>query len=409
MGKFTGVYEEEGKGGVVTIKIKYSLNGKQIKETLGVKGALINRGGQDERLTPALAALIRADRVTQYARKGEEVLKRNQKVPTLREGWELVKQDMEARELTGLVPWSAYWKSYLEERWGDTPLDQITETDIQAELKLWRTSPKFYTVKRRPPKEATIAQALKILLRIYRLCKARGLYFGHIPVGGGRDKIGTVKIKTSRQLKNKSDRWLTPEEADSILSAAKAADEDLWLQVALSILTGARQTEICGEMKSRVENKAPHHGLRWKDIDWENQTITLLRKGDEVQTIPVDDAVIEILKSVPQGTPNQKVAGPYNKKRAWQRVVRELKLNPPGTERKDRVVWHTLRHTYANWYLQAGGNLKDLSWLLNHKDIQTTALYLTQSLETQKIGNKGVANMMKRGRKAKFAVIGGGK
>lgn len=404
---YTGVYESRGKLGVTVLKIKYSIGDRQKKETLGVKGALIQRGEGEEKLTPALASLIRADRITQFARKGEEVLKRHGKVPTLEEGWNIVQAHMESEHMSGLRPWRGTWNVYIKDRFGAMPMDEIDETMIQKALKDWRTSPAFHTVYGAPPKPATINQAVKLMLRIYRFMQAQNKYYGRIPLGGGKDKIGTVKPKTKRMLKNKSDHYFKPEEAEMVLEACRAENHDLWLQCIISLLTGARQLEICGETTSYYPDKEPHHGLRWRDIDWDRKQITFLRKGDEYQTIPVSDEVLSILRKEVRGAANQKVTGPRWQREAWERVVGRLELNDEGVERKNKAVFHSWRHTFATWYLQSGGNLKDLSSLMNHKDIETTAGYLTESKETQIKGNAGVTQMLRDAKKAKFGVVGG--
>jgi integrase/recombinase XerD len=39
------------------------------------------------------------------------------------------------------------------------------------------------------------------------------------------------------------------------------------------------------------------------------------------------------------------------------------------------VRWHDLRHTFASWFVQAGGDLYHLSRILGHASVQMTTRY----------------------------------
>jgi len=45
---------------------------------------------------------------------------------------------------------------------------------------------------------------------------------------------------------------------------------------------------------------------------------------------------------------------------------------------------HSLRHTFATRYLEAGGNIKDLQRLMGHSDLKTTQRYLHADEEQMK-------------------------
>ncbi len=68
-----------------------------------------------------------------------------------------------------------------------------------------------------------------------------------------------------------------------------------------------------------------------------------------------------------------KIAGHPLSNRGVQYIVRQI-VKRSGI--KKRVSPHTFRHSFAVHYLNAGGSLKQLQFLLGHKYITTTLLYL---------------------------------
>jgi len=389
---YQGVYERVASDGRVTLVIRYKTNGQAHTEALGIKGAKLPGG---EALTAKVASLLRSDRMTQIAREGEVVLQRGKAAPTLQEVFTQLCDHLHGTP--GLAFYEGRYSKYLGPRWGQCRLDQITEANVAAAVRDWKTKAEYRTHYSKPPGATTINSNLITLRRIFNFAVDRGQYFGKVPVSGAsRKNHGAVKIKSQRKLNNVRDRVFSTEEVDQILDWAWVSSRELWLQVRLSILTGARQRELCG--LDTGPNR--HHGLRWVDVNFEAQEITLLRKGGLYQTIPVDEEVINTLRTVTHREPTARVTGPYQRK-AWDRCRRALGLNPKGTISNKVATWHSLRHTYATWFLEGGGNIMDLCELMNHSDISITARYLSTNEANQRKGNSVLA---KRLRRSKFKV-----
>lgn len=399
--RYTGVYEDTGRNGQVKIKIKYVSLGKQRKETLGIKGALIQRGNDELKLDAATASLIRADRISQVAREGEVVLRRNKPAPTFQEVWNSYSSIN--KDAPGTMPLTSWWNKYVS-RWSDHRLDQVQEKDITDAIEEWETLEEYYTQFKKPPGYSTINSVKKFIMALYHHARDQQLYFGRVPISGAKRGQGRVKVTSNRKLNNERLRAFSVKEAKAILDWLQKHDHTCWMQCKLSLLTGARQSEICGNHRSG--NRSRHHGLRWRDVDFVNKRITLLRKGGRYRTIPVSDEVIQVLKTVPVGAANARVTGPgFFKYRSWDKVREELNINPEGTDDLDRATFHTWRHTYGTWYINGGGNIKDLQYLLDHHDISVTARYIKSSTEGQVQGTNTVSKVLRDLEKEKFTVI----
>ena len=59
----------------------------------------------------------------------------------------------------------------------------------------------------------------------------------------------------------------------------------------------------------------------------------------------------------------------------FDRAVVKLGLNNGVTDRLNKVVPHTLRHTFASWLAQQGETLLTIKELMGHKNIEMTMRY----------------------------------
>ncbi len=138
-----------------------------------------------------------------------------------------------------------------------------------------------------------------------------------------------------------------------------------WQFVAFALETGFRRSE--------------QFRLRWDQIDFENQIITLpLPKGQKTQNIPISQRATSILRTFDSFLHSQWVfPSPINsaKPRDAQAFVNTTfspALKKAGLQ---GVCWHTLRHTFASRLVMAGVDLYTVKEILGHQDIQTTMRY----------------------------------
>jgi site-specific recombinase XerD len=70
--------------------------------------------------------------------------------------------------------------------------------------------------------------------------------------------------------------------------------------------------------------------------------------------------------------------------KSFERAVDELKFNEGVADRRQRVTFHTLRHTFASWLAMDGINPFHLKELLGHSDLKLTERYSHLSESTLK-------------------------
>lgn len=122
--------------------------------------------------------------------------------------------------------------------------------------------------------------------------------------------------------------------------------------------------------------------LNIDNVNFEEGTIRVLRKGNREQTLPAHDDVMiciqRYLKSRNDIAPaiplflskrNQRI----DSASVWYLVKKYLKH---AQIHKDKLSPHTLRHTFATTLLRQGENLLTIKELLSHRNLRTTERYL---------------------------------
>ena len=94
---------------------------------------------------------------------------------------------------------------------------------------------------------------------------------------------------------------------------------------------------------------------------------------------------------------------------SFVRVVAECKLNDGITDRRHRVVFHTLRHTYCSWLAKSGVPLFTIGELVGHKSVEMTKRYshLCPDAKQEAAAKIGALMQAERDKQEKVLVMAG--
>ncbi|MFH1437605.1 MAG: site-specific integrase, partial [Pseudomonadota bacterium] len=122
--------------------------------------------------------------------------------------------------------------------------------------------------------------------------------------------------------------------------------------------------------------------LSWQDINLDLGMITVRDpKNRETRHAYMTDRVRAMLAAGKAGAPEELV---YRSRKggkiesvsnAFEKVVQRLDLNKGVSDRRNRVVFHTLRHTFASWLAVRGTPLHVIKELMGHRTMRVTEKY----------------------------------
>jgi integrase len=241
------------------------------------------------------------------------------------------------------------YEKHLAGRYDEKKLNEITTRDLEemkTELELAGASP------------ATRKHVLALVRMIYNKAVTLHLYHGPNPVQG-------VKLP---RLQNRRERFLSFEEARLLLEGLKKKSAAVHDMALLSLSTGMRAGEI--------------FNLRGWDLDLENGIVNVSdpknnqpRKayvsGDVLEmlrTRKLDDPAGYVFRDTWHGERVNQVSDTFNR-------VADPLFNQGITDRRQRVTFHTLRHTFASWLAQRGTSILMIKELLGHRTLAMTQRY----------------------------------
>ncbi|MEA2018406.1 MAG: site-specific integrase [Campylobacterota bacterium] len=340
--KFTGVTFSTLKNGDKSYYITYKLNGKVTR---------IHIGKQSEGINEAFCHQKRNDAINKVKFGEDSSIVRTKKKSIL--FTKIADEYFKYSEIHNKGHYNQLksFQKHIEPFLKDLTVDEVTleliETMQQKKLKI--LAPK------------TVNHLTQSIGTIFNYAINRELI---------KIKNPLVKLKKI-VLNNHRLRYLNVEEINLLFDKLKD-NEQLFLFAHLALNTGARLHTIIN--------------IKKKDIDFYNKTVTLTDfKNDTNYKAFLNDTVIELLKhkvtslkendSILLYSTRQSNLGTYLSKK-MKPIFDELfnqELDLKDTQ--NRVVTHTLRHTFASHLAINGTPIFTIQKLMNHKDINMTMRY----------------------------------
>jgi integrase len=319
--------------------ISYKDRGKKVWEKVG----FISEG-----YTPKLAADVRAERLRSM-RHEEELPRQKKKIPYFRDVTEKYLKWAEGNKADKGEHDKGRYHNHLADRIGNKRLDEISAFDlekIKSELLKSELSP------------ATVKHCLVLVRQVYNKAIAWGMYKGTNPIKG-------VKLPA---LQNSRERFLSYHEADTLLRALRERSDVVHDMALLSLHSGLRAGEI--------------FNLKAHDIDLQHSLISIMDpKNKTPRKAHMTTAVKEMLAMRVKDLDPDSLVFQTSKGTAYGEITDVFKtvvdtlFNKGVKDRRQRVTFHTMRHTFGSWLALQGESLVTIRELLGHKSFAMTQRY----------------------------------
>ena len=319
----------------------FKSGGKKIREKIG---------WASEGYSAEMAANIRGERMRDL-RHGIELKKKD---PLLSEVWKEYKVWAESNlkhPSTVIGRYELYLKPLAHK-----PLSKIAPLDIERIKR---------TMDKNGLSPQTVCHAVALLRAIFNKAIGWRLWSG----------LNPTKEVDLPKLSNHRERFLSIDEAKRLLAELKVRSNTVYGMTLLSLQTGMRLSEISE--------------LRWEHVDMDGGRINIVdSKNTESRVLHMTDLIRAYLGTIKKdmglvfSSRDGEIIDDLSK--TFMRVVEILELNKGVTDRRYKISFHSLRHTFASWLAIAGTPILTIKELMGHKTLAITAWYAKLSPDHKK-------------------------
>ena len=255
---------------------------------------------------------------------------------------------------------------------GEIPLQSLTSAMLQAIA---------VQVHKEGKSPATVTKVFGIVSQVWSLAVARGVVAGDCP---------TKQVKTVRR-DNRRMRFLSEGEARKLLDALQARSPDMHDIALFALFAGLRAGEI--------------HGLTWGDVNLDAGTLYIRDPKNKVSRhahiTPEIRAVLVRRGANGMNRPDYVFPARDGGQRRWvsdtfARVVEALGFNDGIEDARQKVVFHSLRHTFASWLVQRGVPRYTVAELMGHTTLEMTKRYSHLAPDTMRAAAMGLSGILDR-------------
>jgi integrase len=348
--KYKAIWLNHLQNGDITYYIVHKVNGRQVWQKVGKKS---------EGVTEKKAFDLK-NSIYLKKRLGLDISQKNYKYLTFDEISEQYFLSKEARNKSNRK-YRLMYDKHIKPSLGNTTVERLDNTLV---YKLQSNKIQYGL------SESSINIIVKLIKRI-----ANFAINEEIIAFNPFKNIELLKVNNSRL------RYLSNDEIIKLYELIKQ-DNDLTMFVKLALTTGARANSLLSIAK--------------KDININLKSVTLKDfKRNNTYIGYLDDESLELIedhiKDKSINTPLVKLSyqSIYKKLTA---IFNQFNSGLDKKDRANRVVIHTLRHTFASHLAIAGTPIQKIQKLMNHKDIKQTMMYAKLSPDS---GRSDVENLYK--------------
>jgi len=239
----------------------------------------------------------------------------------------------------------------------------------------------------------TIQHVLATFRAVWKHAKRWGVVDGECPAKG----------VTLGRIDNGRVRFLDPTEMNALLDAVRERDENAWRLCLMAAHTGARLAELAA--------------LRWAHVDLAANSLTLLHtKTGKPRAFPMTPQVAAMLTEIGPGAPDALVLTNADGKpwrtqpNAFRRAVAALGLNAGRTDAREKIVFHSLRHSAASLMLAAGVDARTIMELFGWSTLAMLQRYTHpgDAAKARAVASLGTALNAQPGKVVPFRQVDGG-